>query len=57
VRERDGQRLLFVLNRTDEVTQISLSEHAGMRDLLRHAPASGVLTLPARDVAILGPES
>jgi beta-galactosidase len=56
VRERDGQRLLFVLNHTDEVAEIPPTGHAAMRDLLRDTRVTGGLTLAAHDVAILVPD-
>ena len=55
-RERDGQQLLFVLNHSDDVAEVSLAGHEDMRDLLRDLPVAGALTLAAHDVAILGPD-
>jgi len=53
VRERDGQRLLFVLNHTAEMAHVELPAGASYRDLLRAMPVSGTLSLGPRDVRIL----
>jgi len=53
VRERDGQRLLFVLNHTDSVAQVELPGR--FRDLLREMGVTGTLAVGPRDVRILTP--
>jgi len=53
VRERDGQRVLFVLNHTAETTHVPLPADASYRDLLRGMAVTGKLSLAPRDVRIL----
>jgi beta-galactosidase len=53
VRERDGRRILFVLNHTADVAHIELD--ATYRDLLRDMRVVGTLAVAPRDVRILVP--
>jgi beta-galactosidase len=51
VRERDGRRILFVLNHTDHEREVVL--HDGCEDLLSGARVEGRIRLAPRDVRIL----
>ena len=53
VRTRDGRRLLFVLNHTDEEARVVLPGGTELRDAMSGMAVSGSLRLPARDVRVL----